>query len=276
MQLRYSADPVRYAGMSTAELRENFLVDSLFRPDRVDMVLSDLDRAIVGSAVPVKKVLALEVVDDLKASYFTERREVGILNVGSRGSVEVDGKRFELDHTDCLYVGRGSKQVTFSSAQSHEPAAFYFLSYPAHTTLPAKVGRKAGAAATEIGSANEASKRTIYKYIHPDGIKSCQLVMGFTELSTGSVWNTMPAHTHSRRMEVYFYFDMIKDAKVIHLMGPPAETRHIVVADRQAVLSPGWSIHAGAGTASYSFCWGMGGENQAYTDMDPVSMDVLR
>ena len=276
MDVRFSPDPVRYTGMSSRELRENFLIESLFRPGEIAMVYSDLDRAVVGSVVPTDSVLALKADAELRAEYFAERREIGILNVGAHGSVEVDGKSYELGHKDGLYVGRGAKSVSFKSTRSSDPAAFYVLSYPAHASYPTTLARQSDAAAVQLGSGEEANRRTIYKYIHPDGIRSCQLVMGFTELASGSVWNTMPPHTHTRRMEVYFYFDMKSETRVIHLMGKPEETRHLVIANRQAVLSPSWSIHAGAGTGPYAFCWGMGGENQAFADMDGVSMDMLR
>lgn len=276
MDVRFSPDPVRYAGMSSQELRENFLIESLFRPGGIVMVYSDLDRAVVGSVVPTDSVLALKADTELRAEYFAERREIGILNVGAHGAAEVDGKSYELGHKDGLYIGKGSKSVSFKSARSSDPAAFYILSYPAHASYPTTLARQSDAAAVQLGSGEEANRRTIYKYIHPEGIRSCQLVMGFTELASGSVWNTMPPHTHTRRMEVYFYFDMKPETRVIHLMGKPDETRHLVIANRQAVLSPSWSIHAGAGTGPYAFCWGMGGENQAFADMDGVSMDILR
>lgn len=276
MEVRYSADPVRYRGMSTRELRETFLIATLFSPGAVEMVYSDIDRAVVGSAVPADAPLALQAAEELRAQFFTERREIGVLNVGAQGAVEVDGRTYELSHKDGLYIGRGSKTVRFVSASRHEPAAFYFLSYPAHAAYPTTLARSSDAAAVRLGSFEEANKRTIYKYIHPDGIVSSQLVMGFTELEAGSVWNTMPPHTHTRRMEVYFYFDMKPDTRILHLMGKPDETRHLVVSNRQAVLSPSWSIHAGAGTGPYTFCWGMGGENQDFADMDPVSMETLR
>jgi len=276
MKIRYSADPVRYARMSSDELRSTFLIDTLFTAGVIDLLYSDIDRAIVGSAVPTGTPLALEAADELRAAYFTERRELGVLNVGSAGAVEVDGKAYELGHKDGLYVGRGSRAVSFHSADGTDPAAFYLLSYPAHAPYPTTLARRSDAAAAHLGSSAEANKRTIYKFVHAEGVRSCQLVMGFTELEPGSVWNTMPPHTHTRRMEVYFYFDMGKDTKVFHLMGKPDETRHIVVSNRQAVLSPSWSIHSGVGTGPYTFCWGMGGENQTFSDMDGVSMGGLK
>lgn len=276
MKIRYSADPVRYVTMSSEELRAAFLVDELFTPGGIELLYSDIDRVIVGSAVPTAKPIALEAAEELRASYFAERRELGVLNVGAPGAVDVDGKAYELGHKDGLYVGRGSRTVVFRSANAKEPAAFYLLSYPAHASFPTALARRSDAAATHLGSIAEANKRTIYKYIHAEGIRSCQLVMGYTELEPGSVWNTMPPHTHTRRMEVYFYFDMEGGTKVFHLMGKPDETRHVVVSNRQAIISPSWSIHSGVGTGPYTFCWGMGGENQTFSDMDGVAMDALK
>ncbi len=204
---------------------------------------------------------------------------MGILNIsgpGAKGTVTVDGKAYEMDSLDCLYVGRGSKQLQFTSADKSNPAQFYLLSYPAHTTYPTTLARKKDAAAVPLGKQESLNKRTIYKYIHMDGIKSCQLVMGFTELEVGSGWNTMPPHTHMRRSEVYLYFNLPEAARVFHLMGPPQETRHLVMADKQIAISPSWSIHAGIGTQNYTFCWGMGGENQAFDDMDAAPVAGLR
>ena len=277
MNIRLLPDPRRYATMSAAELRETFLLDGLFVPGQVRLSYVDVDRTVVGAAVPTgKEPLALPRPGDLRAAFFAERRELGILNVGGRGSVAVDGQLFAMDRLDCLYVGRGSRDVRFVSDDPESPARFYLLSYPAHALYPTTLARKADASATSLGAFETANKRTIYKYVHPDGIKSCQLVMGFTQLDVGSVWNTMPPHTHMRRSEVYLYFDLAPDARVLHLMGPPDETRHLVVADGQAVVSPPWSIHAGAGTTRYAFCWGMGGENQAFADMDVVSVADLK
>lgn len=276
MEVRYGADSVRLSRMTTEEIRGAFLLDRLFTPGAIDLVYCDVDRAIVGSAVPGKSALALAAADQLRAAYFAERREIGVLNVGEAGSVAVDGKGYPLGHKDCLYIGRGSREILFSSADPSAPAAFYLLSYPAHMPYPTVPAYRADAAAVHLGSVEACNRRTINKTIHPDGIKSCQLVMGFTELEPGSVWNTMPPHTHERRMEIYLYFDMAPDSRVFHLMGQPRETRHIVVADRQAIFSPSWSIHSGVGTGPYTFCWGMGGENQAFDDMDGLSTGDLR
>jgi 4-deoxy-L-threo-5-hexosulose-uronate ketol-isomerase len=276
MKLVQMADPVRYARMTSEELRETFLLEGLFTPERIDLAYVDLDRAVIGSAVPTVSALTLETQPELRSDYFLERRELGVLNTGGPGTVTVDGVPFELDKLDCLYVSRGSKSVTFSSKSAFAPAAFYLLSYLAHTECPTKMVKFADLKGLELGSAETCNKRTIYKAIYRDGIQSCQLVMGFTLLATGSNWNTMPAHTHNRRSEVYFYFDVEPDQRVVHLMGPPDATSHLIMADKQVVVSPGWSIHAGVGTKSYGFCWGMGGENQAYDDMDPVAIRDLK
>lgn len=276
MEVRYSPDPVRFSRMTTQEVRENFLVETLFGSDSIEMVYSDVDRAIVGSAVPVQKTLELSSADELKAEFFCQRRELGVLNIGSAGTVTVDGKQYTIANKDSLYIGRGSKAISFASNDSKNSAKFYLLSYPAHAEYPTTHIQIKQAAPVEIGSIEASNKRTIYKCIHPDIAKSCQLVMGFTTLEPGCVWNTMPPHTHERRMEVYMYFDIAKKARVFHLMGKPNETRHIVVKNEQAVVSPSWSIHSGVGTGAYTFCWGMGGENQAFDDMDHLTMDDIK
>ena len=276
METRFSPSQTEYPALDTERLRAAFLLDSLFTPGRVDLIYSDADRAVIGSAVPSASVLKLAADAELRAAYFCERRELGILNIGGAGTVEVDGSRFDLGSLDCLYVGRGSQSVTFANRDPSVPAAFYLLSYPAHANYPISLARRADAAKVELGSVADANRRTIHKFIHTGGIKSCQLVMGFTRLQEGSVWNTMPPHTHTRRSEVYVYFDLGADRRVMHFMGTPRQTRHLVVAERQAVISPSWSIHSGCGTGAYSFCWGMGGENQAFDDMDPAPLNTLR
>ena len=276
MQTRFAPSQTEYPGLNTERLRSAFLVDALFTPGQVDLVYSDADRAIIGSAVPSGSALKLAADAELRAAYFCERRELGILNIGGAGSVEVDGRGFELGRLDCLYVGRGSKSVTFTNRDPAAPAAFYLLSYPAHAEFPTTLVRREEAAKVELGTVADANRRTIHKYIHTAGVKSCQLVMGFTQLQEGSVWNTMPPHTHTRRSEVYVYFDVGPSRRVMHFMGTPQQTRHLVVAERQAVISPSWSIHCGCGTGAYSFCWGMGGENQAFDDMDPAPLETLR
>lgn len=269
------ADPVRYPYMTTAQLRETFLIDSLYQPGELRSVYVDLDRTIVGIAAPTTKALALPADADLRAEYFTERRELGALNVGGTGSITVNGQRYGLENLDCLYIGRGNAEVSFESTDPASPAIFYLLSYPAHTAYPVTLVRKEDANPTTIGTSETCNLRTVCKYIYLGGAKSCQLVMGVTHLHAGSAWNTMPPHTHMRRSEVYLYFNLAQNAVAFHLMGPPQETRHIVMKDLQAVVSPGWSIHAGVGTQAYSFCWGMGGENQDYADMDPASISSL-
>lgn len=270
------ADPQLYSRMTTAELRAGFLVESLFKAGELTTVYIDADRTIAGSAVPLAQPLVLAAADELRAAYFLERRELGILQIGAKVTVTVDGKAYEMDNLDCLYVGRGSREVKFASADAAHPAQFYLLSYPAHTAYPTTLARKKDAAAVPLGKQETLNQRTIYKYIHMEGIKSCQLVMGFTELAPGSGWNTMPPHTHARRSEVYLYFNLPENARVFHLMGPPQETRHLVIADKQLAISPSWSIHAGVGTLAYTFCWGMGGENQAFDDMDAAPVPTLR
>lgn len=275
MRLIQVADAVRYPRMTTEELRAAFLVEELFEPGRVDLVYVDLDRTVIGSAVPLDESLTLPTDPDLRADYFTERRELGILNIGGAGLVAVDGQEFELSNRDALYVGRGSRDISFTSFDAAAPANFYLLSYPAHTAYPNAKIELQSIEPTVLGSSETANHRKVARLIHLEGARSCQLVMGVTTLSTGSVWNTMPPHTHMRRSEVYLYFNLKPADGVVHLMGPAHETRHIVVADKQVVISPGWSIHAGVGTAGYSFCWGMGGENQVYTDMDPLAIADL-
>ncbi|HVC48037.1 MAG TPA: 5-dehydro-4-deoxy-D-glucuronate isomerase [Terracidiphilus sp.] len=269
------ADPVRYPRMTTSELRDTFLLDSLCEPGHLRQAYVDLDRAVVGFAAPLTAPLPLGADPALRAEYFNERRELGALNVAGAGTIRVDGESFDLEHLDCLYVGRGAKEVVFESKNAQEPAAFYLLSYPAHAVHPARLIPKSDASSMELGSKETCNLRTIYKYIHLQGAPSCQLVMGVTHMHPGSAWNTMPPHTHMRRSEIYMYFNLSRDARVFHLMGSPEETRHIVIKDCEAVISPGWSIHAGMGTEAYSFCWGMGGENQDYSDMDPAPLAGL-
>ena len=278
MKIVQMADAVRYPRMTTAELRETFLLEGLFSEGAIEMRYVDLDRAVIGGAVPTSTPLTLETAPELRSDYFCERREIGVRNVGGAGTVTVDGQKFALGKLDCAYAGRGSKVVTFASDNAAEPAAFYLLSYPAHAEYPAKMVTFAEleAGAVHLGSEETCNKRSIYKAIFLDGIRSCQLVMGFTLLAPGSNWNTMPPHTHMRRSEVYFYFDVDPAQRVLHLMGPADETRHLVMSDREVVVSPGWSIHAGVGTKSYGFCWGMGGENQRYDDMDAVPIAALK
>ncbi|MFA5553737.1 MAG: 5-dehydro-4-deoxy-D-glucuronate isomerase [Phycisphaerae bacterium] len=276
MEMRYTADSVRFERMNSQELRESFLLDKLFSHDKIDLVYSFDDRAIIGTAVPVKNVLALEAGQELASEYFAERREIGVINIGESGNVTVDGKKFQLDNKDMLYIGKGSKEIKFESGDSKKTSKFYFVSYPAHASYPTVLVKKSEAEKVELGSNQNCNKRTIYKCIRPDAVKSCQLVMGFTELAECNVWNTMPGHTHARRTEVYMYFNVGDDSVVSHFIGKPDQTRHIIIRNEQAVLSPSWSIHGGAGLRNYSFVWAMGGENQAFTDMQGFSLDQLR
>jgi 4-deoxy-L-threo-5-hexosulose-uronate ketol-isomerase len=277
METRTTPDDVTYARMTTEELRRAFLFENLFEPGRVSMVYCDADRAIVGAAVPLARALSLEATKkEMAAEYFTERREVGIVNVGGGGRVVTGEAPYTLPAGDILYLGKGVKEIRFESDDPARPAQFYFVSFPAHAAFPAALARRAEAETSPLGSAAEANVRTIRRYIHARGVRSCQLVMGITELDEGSVWNTMPPHTHVRRTEVYMYFGLPADAVAMHIMGRPDETRSLVVRDRQAVLSPGWSIHAAAGTRHYSFVWAMGGENQEFSDMDSVNMQELK
>jgi 4-deoxy-L-threo-5-hexosulose-uronate ketol-isomerase len=276
MKFVQMADHVRYQRMTTNELRDTFLLDGLFTHGALTCAYVDLDRTVIGGAVPTGEALTLPNPPELRAGFFLERRELGVLNVGGAGTVTVDGKSFSLDKLDCVYVGRGSKEVSFASASVDAPAAFYLLSYLAHADYPTAMVKFADLKALELGSLETCNHRKIYKAIFADGLKSCQLVMGFTLLEPGSNWNTMPPHTHFRRSEIYMYFDVDPAHRVVHLMGPPDETRHMVLKDREVAISPGWSIHAGAGTKAYGFVWGMGGENQAYDDMNGVTIADLR
>ena len=270
------ADPVRYPRMTTAELRETFLLSGMHEPGKVHLGYVDLDRTVAGMIAPLGDPIALPNYPELRASYFTERRELGVLSIGGSGSVTVGGKVYSLDNLDMLYVGRGNAEVSFASKDAKNPAVYYLLSYPAHAVHPVALIRKDGAQSNELGSAETCNRRTICRYIHLAGARSSQLVMGVTHLAPGSSWNTMPPHTHDRRSEVYMYFNLAANARVVHLMGPADETRHLIMSDKEIVVSPGWSIHAGVGTTAYSFCWGMGGENQDYADMDAAPIESLR
>ena len=275
MKILQLPDSVRYQTMSTGELRSSFLLESLFIQDSLDIIYVDLDRTVIGSAVPASAPLTLPCPSELRATFFLERRELGVLNIGGPGSIDVDGVQYSLDKLDALYIGRGAASVTFSGNDPSSPSAFYLLSYPAHAVHPTTLIKFADQQPVDLGAQETANSRHISKLIHLEGARSCHLVMGVTQLDEGNIWNTMPPHTHMRRSEVYLYFDIPPTDRVIHLMGPPQETRHLVIANRQVVISPGWSIHAGVGTRSYKFCWGMGGENQVYTDMDPAPITEL-
>ena len=277
MEVRYSPDPDGFSLMNTEELRNSFLIENLFEKNKIPMVYSDVDRSITGSAVPAGKVLKLTASKkEMAADYFAERREIGVINIGDKGSVIIDRKEYKMSNKDALYIGRGVKNIQFKSVNTKKPAMFYFVSYPAHTAYPTQLISFAKSTPVKLGSLEQSNERTIYKYIHPGTMQTCQLVMGLTELETGSVWNTMPAHTHQRRSEVYMYFNLKPESVVLHLMGEPQETRHLIMRDKQAVLSTSWSMHAGAGTQNYSFIWAMGGENQVFDDMDAIPMNTLK
>jgi 4-deoxy-L-threo-5-hexosulose-uronate ketol-isomerase len=276
METRYSADPVRFERMTTGEIRDTFLVKTLFAPDKIELVYSFDDRAIVGSAVPGKEPLKLQAGEELASQHFADRRELGVLNIGDAGAITVDGKKFNLANKDLLYIGKGSKDIQFESANAQKNAKFYIVSYPAHKEYPIALAKQSDAQPVTLGSDEESNKRTIYKYVHPGGIKSCQLVMGCTDLAANSVWNTMPGHTHTRRTEVYMYFGMDASSVVFHFMGKPDQTRHIVIRNQQVVLSPSWSIHSGVGLKNYSFVWAMGGENQDFGDMQGFSLEQIK
>jgi 4-deoxy-L-threo-5-hexosulose-uronate ketol-isomerase len=276
MEIRFQNSPKETKEMNTQQLRENFLVQNLMQDDTVQLVYSHYDRMIIGGAKPVNKTIQLPNHPELKADYFLERRELGIINVGNKGVVTADGKKYELDKLDCLYLGKGTKKVSFASSTKKESAVFYLLSAPAHHKYANKKMTKEKASPVNLGDVSTSNKRTIYKYIHLDGIKSCQLVMGLTVLENGSVWNSVPPHTHTRRMEVYFYFDVPDQHRVFHFMGERQETRHLVMANHEAVISAPWSMHFGCGTSNYGFIWGMAGENQVFTDMDAAPIAELK
>ncbi|HLP01748.1 MAG TPA: 5-dehydro-4-deoxy-D-glucuronate isomerase [Opitutaceae bacterium] len=264
------------AALPPEELRQQFLVTGLFQPGELKLRWWETDRTIVGGIVPTGAPLALSNPAELRATFFLERREAGVLNLGGTGIIRVDGTEYPLSKCDALYLGRGAKEVVFSSASAADPARFYLLSYSAHTAYPTKLVPFATMTPTKLGSRENANERTIYKAIHAAAVDTCQVVMGFTRMETGSVWNTMPPHTHSRRSEVYLYFDLPADQAVFHFMGQPQATRHLVMRNFDVVLSPPWSIHCGVGTAAYTFVWGMGGENRDYADMDPAPLASLR
>ncbi|WCF06445.1 5-dehydro-4-deoxy-D-glucuronate isomerase [Paenibacillus thiaminolyticus] len=277
MEIRYACHPEGAKGYDTSRLREEFLIEKLFIDNEIQMVYSHVDRYITGGVLPTTKTVKLEAdAKEMGADYFLERREIGIINVGGEGVITVDGVAYDMEPRDCLYIGMGSKDVTFASKEAARPARFYFNSTPAHKTYPTEKVAISKATPQHLGSLSSSNERTIYKYIHRDGVQSCQLVMGMTLLKPNNMWNTMPCHTHNRRSEVYFYFDMPEDGVVFHLMGEPQETRHVVVRNEQAIISPSWSIHSGVGTSSYTFIWGMAGENQTFEDMDMVDMKDLK
>lgn len=276
MKIVYAHHPEDVKTYTTEKLREEFLMETVFAADEITLTYSHVDRIIYGGAMPVEKALSLDAGKELAAKYFLERRELGVINIGGDGTITCDGEVHEIREKEGIYIGRGTKEVVFASKDPSRPAKFYLNSCPAHTSYPTVRIDRQKALARPLGDHATMNKRTIYQFIHPDVLQSCQLSMGMTVLEEGSGWNTMPCHTHERRMEVYFYFDMAEDTRVFHMMGKPDETRHIVMSNEQAVLSPSWSIHAGIGTRNYTFIWGMCGENQDFDDMDHVAMKDLR
>ncbi len=287
MELRTASSPKDVKYYTTERLREEFLIDDLFQPDVIKLVYSHIDRIITGSAVPVKESLKLTAGDELRAKYFCERRELGVINIGGEGTITIDGKVWNVGYKEGMYIGMGSQEISFASKDASKPAKFYLNSAPAHRTCPTVLIKPNGVPEegvvivkdcnkVELGSLEASNHRTICKYILPGQVESCQLEMGMTKLEPGSVWNTMPCHTHDRRMEVYLYFDIPEDALVMHYMGEPQETRHIIMRNEQAVISPSWSIHSGCGTQAYTFIWGMVGENQDFDDMDHCAMKDLK
>lgn len=276
MKIRFEHSPKEVSKMNTQEIRDAFLMKNLMKKDELTYIYSHYDRLITGGVQPVHKEITLSNHPELRAEYFLERRELGIINVGGEGVVVADDVTYELRKQSCLYLGKGTQNVTFSSNESNNPAMFFLLSSTAHATYENKLMHKEEASPVQLGSVETSNKRTIYKYIHLEGIRSCQLVMGLTVLDTGSVWNSIPPHTHTRRTEVYFYFDVPQDQRIFHYMGEPEETRHIVMKNLEAVISPPWSIHCGSGTSNYGFIWAMAGENQVYSDMDAVSITDMK
>ncbi len=275
MEVRNSANPADVKRYDTEALRGEFLIRGLFAPDEIPLVYSHVDRMITGSACPVSKSLSLKGGKELGVDFFLQRREMAVLNIGDPGTVVTDGTSRRLNRYEALYIGMGTKDVSFEPETGSTPK-FYLLSCPAHSAWPTTLITREMAVKQALGTKKECNERVINKYVHPDVVKSCQLSMGMTELAEGSVWNTMPTHTHERRMEVYMYFNLPEDGVVFHFMGQPSELRHIVVRSGEAVISPSWSIHSGVGSTSYSFVWGMAGENQTFSDMDGVPMSVLR
>lgn len=273
---RFAIDPAAAAAMGTDELRHHFHIDGLFQADRVSLTYTHYDRMIVGGAMPVGSVLPLESIKPTGTKAFLDRRELIAVNIGGAGTIEAGGHSYDLAARDMLYLGMDTQDVSFASADPAVPAKFYLLSAPAHQAHPNRLIRIGDAKRLDLGGKDTCNERSIFQFIHAEGANTCQLVVGMTQLAQGSIWNTMPCHVHDRRMEAYLYFDLPETARVFHFMGEPDETRHLVMRNEEAVLSPGWSIHSGAGTSSYAFIWAMAGDNVDYTDVDPVAMDDLR
>ncbi|RXJ02110.1 5-dehydro-4-deoxy-D-glucuronate isomerase [Anaerobacillus alkaliphilus] len=276
MEIKYCTHPKHAKHYTTEELREEFLLEKLFVTGEINMVYSHEDRVVIGGVVPTSE-LSLEAAATLKTEYFLERREIGIINIGSQPAVvTIDGEEITVNAKDCLYIGLGKREVTFKSVDQNNPARLYFVSALAHKEYPTRKIDISDATPVHLGDDSQSNKRTIYKFLHGDGVQTCQLMMGMTFLAPNNMWNTMPAHIHDRRNEVYLYFDLAEENRVMHFMGEPSETRHIVVANEQAIISPSWSIHSGVGTGNYTFIWAMAGENYTFTDMDFVDMKDLK
>ncbi len=276
MDIRYANHPEDSKKYTTEELRRHYLAEKVFEADNICLTYSHVDRIIFGGAMPVKESLTLTAGKEMGVDYFLERREMGVINIGGDGYIVLDGVEYDMKHQDGIYIGMGTKEVTFKSTDSSNPAKFYINSVPAHKSYPTVKIDISKASPVHLGEQSSLNKRTIYQFVHPNVCESCQLLMGMTILEPNNVWNTMPCHTHERRMEVYFYFNMEEDTRVIHLMGEPSETRHLLLSNEQAVISPSWSIHSGVGTSNYTFIWGMCGENQTFNDMDHVAMKDLK
>ena len=276
MEIRYASSNKDSKNYDTKRLREEYLIENLFIENEIKLVYSHIDRIIIGGIFPITEKIKLKGGKELGSNFFLERRELGVINIGGPGIIILDDEEFSLNNKDAIYVGLGIKEVFFKSLDIKNPAKFYLNSAPAHCKYPTALITLEKARKVKMGDISTSNKRIINQYIHPDVCKSCQLVMGMTVLEDGSVWNSMPTHTHDRRMEVYFYFDMNENTRIFHFMGEPNETRHIIMKNEEAVISPSWSIHSGAGTASYAFIWGMAGENQTFTDMDHIEMKDLR
>ncbi|SHJ98988.1 4-deoxy-L-threo-5-hexulose uronate isomerase [Clostridium amylolyticum] len=276
MDIRYANHPEDSKKYTTEELRRHYLAEKVFEADNICLTYSHVDRIIFGGAMPVKESLTLTAGKEMGVDYFLERREMGVINIGGDGYIVLDGVEYDMKHQDGIYIGMGTKEVTFKSTDSSNPAKFYINSVPAHKSYPTVKIDISKASPVHLGEQSSLNKRTIYQFVHPNVCESCQLLMGMTILEPNNVWNTMPCHTHERRMEVYFYFNMEEDTRVIHLMGEPSETRHLLLSNEQGVISPSWSIHSGVGTSNYTFIWGMCGENQTFNDMDHVAMKDLK
>lgn len=276
MKIIHQVHPNDFENYKTQQIRERFLLEKLVQPDKIECAYTHYDRMIVGAANPMAKSLELETYEQLKSDHFLDRREIGIVNIAGKGTVNVDGEKFDMEKLDCLYIGKGKQKIVFGSADKSNPAKFIFFSCPAHMEYPVRLMRSAEALPMELGSLDNNNHRVINKYVHNDGIQSCQLVMGVTSFKKGSIWNTMPPHLHDRRMESYFYFDLPEGQRIIHFMGEPHETRHILLNNEEAILSPSWSIHSGVATSSYSFIWAMAGENMSFADMDAVPVNTLQ